>query len=221
MAPVCFQFWGANHGRYYEYSGYSGMRSMWKDAIDVTHPEWVEILTWNDFVEGTYISPIDDPARYPRANDLGASIAPASTLHFFPSHRGATDLLAYFIAWYKTGREPAIRKDTIHWAYRTQPLAIKASTPIQLHGPVADVLYITANLTAPATLRVSFGKQSKSVAVAAGSTDIQLPFVPGYIPHIELLRNGLLLATASGDDAISADPAYPNFYYSTGSVTPQ
>jgi glucan endo-1,3-alpha-glucosidase len=220
MAPICFQFWGANHGRYYEYSGYSGMRSMWRDAIDVTHPEWIEIITWNDFVEGTYISPIDDPARYPRANDLDGSIAPASTLHFFHSHCGATDLLSYFIAWYKTGREPAIRKDAIYWAYRTQPLTTKASrsSPIKLHGPVSDVLYVTANLTTPATLRVSFGKQSRSIAVAAGSTDIQLPFAPGYIPHIELLRNGMLLASADGDDIISPDPAYADFYYSTGSM---
>jgi glucan endo-1,3-alpha-glucosidase len=220
MAPICFQFWGANHGRYYEYSGYSGMRSMWRDAIDVTHPEWVEIITWNDFVEGTYISPIDDPARYVRANDLDESLAPASTLHFFHSHRGATDLLAYFIAWYKMGREPAIRKDAIYWAYRTQPLTTKASrtVPIQLHGHVSDVLYVTANLTAPATLRVSFGEQSSSIAVAAGSTDIQLPFATGHIPHIELLRNGLLLASADGEDIISPDPAYADFYYSTGSM---
>jgi hypothetical protein len=32
MAPICVQFWGSNHGRYYEYSGYAGMRSMWMDV---------------------------------------------------------------------------------------------------------------------------------------------------------------------------------------------
>jgi hypothetical protein len=36
MVPICFQFWGANAGRYYEYSGYSGMLAMWMDAINVT-----------------------------------------------------------------------------------------------------------------------------------------------------------------------------------------
>jgi glucan endo-1,3-alpha-glucosidase len=77
---------------------------MWMDAINVSHPDWVEIITWNDFIEGTYVSPIDDPARYMDANDLGASVAPPSTLHYFHSHRGATQLLAFFIHWYKTGR---------------------------------------------------------------------------------------------------------------------
>ena len=60
------QFWGANANRYYEYSGGAGLRSMWMDAIEQSHPDWVEIITWNDFIEGTYISPIDDPNRYPR-----------------------------------------------------------------------------------------------------------------------------------------------------------
>jgi hypothetical protein len=104
MAPICFQFWGANANRYYEYGGYYGIRAMWMDAINVSRPDWVEIITWNDFIEGTYVSPIDDPARYMDANDLGASVAPPSTLHYFHSHRGATQLLAFFIHWYKTGR---------------------------------------------------------------------------------------------------------------------
>ena len=70
MAPICLQFWGANANRYYEYSGAAGMRALWMDAIHVTHPEWVEIITWNDFIEGTYVSPIDDPNKYPGANFL-------------------------------------------------------------------------------------------------------------------------------------------------------
>jgi len=220
LAPVCFQFWGANHGRYYEYSGYAGMRSMWMDAIKVTHPEWVEILTWNDFVEGTYISPIDDPARYPHANDLGGSPVESSTLHFFHSHRGATDLLPFFIQWYKTGHEPAIHNDAVYWAYRTQPLAASSgdTNPIQLHGPIADVIYFTAALTAPAVLRVSFGNEVKSVNLPAGSTDFQVPFGLGKSPHFVLSRNGSPLVVADGEDTISANPSYPDLYYTSGSM---
>jgi hypothetical protein len=70
MAPVTIQFWSANANRYYEYSGYSGMRKLWLDAINVSHPDMVEIITWNDFVEGTYVSPIDDPNKYQFANFL-------------------------------------------------------------------------------------------------------------------------------------------------------
>jgi len=217
MAPICFQFWGANAGRYYEYSGYAGMRSMWINAIRITHPDWIEIITWNDFVEGTYVSPIDDPAKYPGANDLDAGVAPPSTLHFYHSHRGATELLAYFIQWYKTGHQPAIRNDAIFWAYRTQlapdPTAV---TTIKQYGLVANVVYITANLSAPATLLVSFGSNTKLINLPAGSTDVQAPLITGYTPHFVLTRGKSQLTEATGDDDVTTQQHATNFYYSTG-----
>jgi glucan endo-1,3-alpha-glucosidase len=220
MAPICFQFWGANAGRYYEYSGYSGMRTLWMDAINVSHPDWVEILTWNDFIEGTYVSPIDDPARYPRANDLRASVAPESTPHFFHSHRGATDLLKFFIEWYKTGHQPVIRNDTVFWAYRSE-LAINQSQDKHLvttHGPVASVIYLTANLISTGTLHVTIGGHTSSIALATGSTDVQVRMTAGPPPQFELVRGSSLLVQAHGDDPISESTTYPDLYYSTGSM---
>jgi hypothetical protein len=221
MAPICFQFWGANANRYYEYSGYSGMRALWMQAIQTTHPDWVEIITWNDFIEGTYVSPIDDPARYPGANDLGASIAPVTTQHFFHSHRGAADLLAYFIAWYKTGHQPTLHNDAVYWAYRTvlSPESSPAhQPPIKLYGPVADALYLTANLTAPAELRITLGDTTQTITLPAGSTDVQLPLTPGPAPHFTLTRNHALLAQSTADDPITATASYPDLYNSTGSM---
>ena len=113
MAPICLQFWGANADRYYEYSGAAGMRRMWMDAINVSHPDWVEIITWNDFIEGSYVSPIDDPNKYQFANFLDTTGVPSSTLGYFHSHQGATALLPYFIQWYKTGIQPTITNDSI------------------------------------------------------------------------------------------------------------
>jgi len=218
MAPICLQFWGANAGRYYEYSGYSGLRAMWMDAIEVSHPEWVEIITWNDFVEGTYVSPIDDPARYAKANDLGSSVAPPSTLHIFHTHSGATSLLAFFIEWYKTGVQPAIKNDQVYWAYRTQlaPESDGDAQRMKAYGPLANRIYVTANLTAPAVLRVSFGKTSRLVTLPAGSTDLEVPEIAEGIPSFELTRGASLLAHASGEDPILEHGPYPDLYYSTG-----
>jgi len=212
MAPICVQFWGANKNRYYEYSGFSGMRKLWMDAINVTHPDWIEIITWNDFIEGTYVSPIDDPSKYPLANDLGNSVAPPSTLQYFHSHRGATALLAFYIQWYKTGAQPAIHNDSIFWAYRTQLSPIPGKT----YGPLANVVYVTANLTAPALLRVSFGSDVKSLTLPAGSTDVEVPLIAGHIPSFDLIRADQHLAHGVGDDPVSATGPYPNLYYSTG-----
>jgi glucan endo-1,3-alpha-glucosidase len=220
MAPICFQFWGANAGRYYESSGYAGMRAMWLDAIQISHPDWVEIITWNDFIEGTYISPIDDPARYQGANDLGASAAAPSTQHYFHSHRGATELMRFFIEWYKSGRQPAIRNDSIFWAYRTQlATPTQHSYPsIKIYGTIADCIYLTANLKAAAVLHVSIGGTSKSISLPAGSTDVQVPITAGTAPRFQLTRGKARMIEGSGDDPISAERLPPNLYYSTGAL---
>jgi len=223
MAPICLQFWGANANRYYEYSGAAGMRRMWMDAINVSHPDWVEIITWNDFIEGSYVSPIDDPNKYPFANFLDTTGVPASTLGYFHSHLGATALLPYFIQWYKTGVQPTIANDSIYWFYRTQSLNFNAGTPSVSggtnFGPMADVIYVTANLPAPATLKVTSGSQVSTFNLPAGSTDVQAPFSVGTTPTFELDRGGsAVIPSTSGTDQISASPQYNDYYYSTGFV---
>lgn len=220
MAPVCLQFWGANANRYYEYSGYQGLRRMWMDAINVSHPDWVEIITWNDFIEGSYVSPIDDPNKYQFANFLGTIGVPDTTLGYFHSHYGATGLLPYFIQWYKTGVQPAITNDSIFWAYRTEPMSYNAGIPSvgNKYGPVADVVYVTCNLAAPAVLKVTSGSVVNTVNVPAGSTDVSVPFVAGTTPAFELDRNGSVVCSGTGTDQIQATPQYNDYYYSTGDV---
>jgi len=218
MAPVALQFWGANANRYYEYSGASGMRKMWMDAINVSHPDWIEIITWNDFIEGTYVSPIDDPNKYQYANYLDTTGVPTSTLGYFHSHYAMTDLLPFFTSWYKTGRQPAITRDAIYYFYRTQPMSYNAGTPSvnNKYGPVADDIYITSNLTAAATLKVTTGGQTTVLNLPAGSSDTQTPFLPGAAPSFELDRNGVAVGSGTGTDAIQAAPQFNNYYYSTG-----
>lgn len=218
MAPICLQFWGSNADRYYEYSGAAGMRAMWMDAIQVSHPEWVEIITWNDFIEGTYVSPIDDPNKYSGANFLDASKVPRETLGYFHSHAAATALLRFYIEWYKTAKEPTIKEDAVYFFYRTQPKAFNAKRSSVLHkyGPVADSIYITANLTAAADLRVTTGGHTRLLHLSAGSTDVQTPFEVGDAPSLTLVRNGVVIGSVVAADPIQASPEFNNFYYSSG-----
>jgi hypothetical protein len=207
MAPICPQFYGANAGRYYEYSGFGGMRAMWMNAINTTHPEWIEIITWNDFVEGSYISPIDAPIydKDPAAPDV---------FH----RRNTTDLIAFFIAWYKTGHQPAITHNAIYWAYRTQTIDPSALASTKLYGPFANTVYVTANLPKPATLRVSFGKQVITKELPAGSTDVQIPVTPGFAPTFELWRGTIKLSAGQGDEIISPDKHDRDLYYAAGAM---
>ncbi len=223
MAPICFQFWGANANRYYEYSGYGGMRWMWLDAINVSHPDLVEIITWNDFIEGTYVSPIDDPNKYPNANYLNDTGIPLGTLGYFHSHSGATDFLKYYIQWYKTGVQPAINADQIFWAYRTQSKGTTASnnTPNigTIYGPLADNVYVSANLTSAAQLKVNAGAGAQIFNLQAGYNEIAVEFVAAdQKPTFELDRNGTPVLSATGADPIQSAPQYNDFYYSAGDV---
>ena len=224
IAPICLQFWGANADRYFEYSGAAGMRKMWMDAINVTHPEWVELITWNDFIEGSYISPIDDPNKYQFANFLDTTGVPSTTLGYFHSHNGATALLPYFISWYKTGVQPTIGNDAIYWFYRTQSQSSNPGVPTVSaatnYGPVADVIYVTANLAAPGTLKVTSGSQVSTFNLPAGSSDVQAPFRVGSTPTFEVDRGSTVsIAAVAGTDTIQASPQYNDYYYSTGSAT--
>jgi glucan endo-1,3-alpha-glucosidase len=224
MAPICLQFWGADADRYFEYSGAAGMRKMWMDAINVSHPDWVEIITWNDFIEGSYVSPIDDPNKYPFANFLDTTGVPSTTLGYFHSHQGATALLPYFISWYKTGVQPTFSSDSIYWFYRTQSMSSNPGVPAVSaatnYGPVADVIYVTANLAAPATLKVTSGSQVSTFNLPAGSSDVQAAFTVGSTPVFEVDRNGsAAIAPTSGTDAIQASPQFNDYYYSTGFAT--
>jgi glucan endo-1,3-alpha-glucosidase len=180
MAPITIQFWGANANRYYEYSGYGGMRKMWLDAINVSHPDMVEIITWNDFVEGTYVSPIDDPNKYPFANFLFVPGVPLFTQGYFHTHSGATDFLKYYIEWYKTGEQPQVRRDAIYWAYRTQSKATIGSTGMptigNVYGPLADDVYISASLREPADLKVNAGNGVQILHLHEGYNEVTVPF---------------------------------------------
>ena len=219
IAPICFQFWAANAARYYEYSGYEGMRALWMDAIETTHPDLVEIITWNDFVEGTYIARVADAGAFADANDLGASAAPPSTRSYFHSHAGAADLMAYYIRWYKTGKKPKLTHDDVYWAYRTvEKVNPEGTPPMKLYGPLRDVVYVTANLRRAARLKVVSGSYVKVLTLPAGSTDVEVPMQSGETPVFQLTRAGRRIAAGSGNDAITADGPYRNLYYSTGSM---
>jgi glucan endo-1,3-alpha-glucosidase len=94
--------------RVFEGGGFRGMAAQWMAAIQ-SGVNWVEIVTWNDWGEATYVAPFGEP----RDQDLwnyqwGPLLA----------HVGFLDASAYFIDWFKTGVAPAIQNDRIFYFYR-------------------------------------------------------------------------------------------------------
>ena len=78
----------------------------WKSII-ANQPNFVEIVTWNDFNE-SYLTPVDKPEQY-------FSGLKSPRRH---SHVAYYELLKYFIPWYRTGKEPKIERDGLFYFYR-------------------------------------------------------------------------------------------------------
>ncbi len=193
-------YWAVCHPvrQYLEFQGGRGMDNTWQSILRVQHPEMVEIVTWNDYSESTYL----EPSKKPQTHTPG--------IESF-SHVGYYELLKYYIQWYHTGIAPNITKDALFFFYRTRPLSsipnhdsacqLGPTNPKQIWGNPKDVIYITTALTAPAEVRVSSGNTSHTVRVPAGLSSTEIDFAPGK-QMLELWRNGKRLAQFEGEPIV-------------------
>ena len=182
---------------YSEPSNSQTMRLLWDAAIQ-GDAEWVEIVTWNDYSEATEISP-----------STGTQWA-----NF--------DLTAYYAAWYKTGKQPAIVRDALYWSHRLQSTSAlpdlskqKAAYKVVNGAPPVDEIELLAFLTAPATLEIEIAGAVKSSTVAAGVQSFRIPLVEGT-PTFRILRGGKTVASVDSAFAISNTITYQDLLYRGG-----
>jgi glucan endo-1,3-alpha-glucosidase len=204
----CYPFyWGSEQPtagrRYYEYRGGLGTETQWQSIITVQDPEWVEIVTWNDFAESYLIAPAKDPD------------------HFYKPHLAFWELSKYYIHWFKSGVRPKLIKDSLFYFYRTHSKTLEAPHdplgPVtRLFGNVQDAIYLTVALTAPAELRIASGDMRHQYNVEAGIHHLSVPFAAGD-QQFELWRNGTRLSVLQGEPIASSITRY-NFFYTTGFV---
>jgi hypothetical protein len=207
-------YWGIcrSAGQYVEFQGGRGMANNWTSIIERQRPQGVEIVTWNDHIESTFIQ----PTRIPSTKFPDIVTQP---------HLGYYELLKYYISWYKRGTLPQITKDGVFYFYRTHPLGAVARraaakckpesvTDGQLWGAPQDVIYVTTALTSAAKLRVTSGTKTYTFDVAPGMTTTDVPFLAGP-QTFEIVRNGVVLASGRGT-LIVASPEVRNFNVFSG-----
>ena len=208
MAGVSPHYWGNQQPslgrRYYEYDGGEGTMLQW-NAIIANQPDWVEIVTWNDFNESSYISPVNDPEQYEEQ---------VTTPHRY-SHAGFLELSKHYIAWYKTGQEPPINQDVLFYFYRSHPQHAVASDTNDIPvtgfvGDIADVIYNTVFLIAPAQLEINSGGNLSTNTLAAGIQSLRTPFTPGP-QSFTLTRNGKMVLSLQGPPIMSQITNYDFF----------
>lgn len=216
MAPVT-SFYRGLRGNYriYESHGFQLMQDMWLAAIE-GHADWVEIVTWNDWGESTYIAPLSDEATMPVLQTHHGKL---------PPHGAFGEASRYYIEWFKQGHPPKITQDSLYYFYRMHPSSLKgpADPPKErLEFPrgvssLEDSVFVTVFLKEPATLKVTVGKTTSAFDLDSGVQNISVPMQPGT-PRFELIRDGKTVIDHAGEQSISADDVSTNFNYFSGGV---
>ncbi|KAI0430520.1 glycoside hydrolase family 71 protein [Xylaria sp. FL1042] len=140
----------------------------WKQVLDI-NPEYIEIITWNDYGESSYINaPIDHQI-----------VAGAGTYVNGFDHTAFRFVLPYFISAYKAGNaDVAVPSEgAVAW-YRTTPAAIcgdggtvwgQGGSASAAQG-TQDVVSVIALTNAPTDITVQIGSGDSGQSVSATST---------------------------------------------------
>ncbi|HEY3333505.1 MAG TPA: endo-1,3-alpha-glucanase family glycosylhydrolase [Capsulimonadaceae bacterium] len=158
---------------------------------------WIMLVTWNDWGE--------------------TSLAP-SVNHFMAWQ----PITRYYSDWFKTGKQPAIKQDSIEIFHRPHPFDAKVTLPaaqfrvqdapnFQLTKP-NDVVEAVAFLTKPATLVIRSGDKVYRKDVPAGLQSFIQPFDIG-VQSAQIERRGKVIATITSPVPITATPGRQNLWY--------
>ncbi len=209
---------GGNY-RVYESRGFEGLAKQWEGVIR-DQATWVELVTWNDWGEASYLAPFGSAYSTSLWNG-----------HWGPmlSHTAFLKASRYYIDWYKSGSQPEIREDALYYFYRQHPQALSGirkpgETPPVPARPghadqLADEIFVTAFLTAPAELTIYSGAAEKNFDLSAGVSHLSMPFEAGQQRFV-LTRGSDVIIAKTGEQEISATEAWGNFNIFSGEAKP-
>ena len=190
----------------------------WRHVLDLA-PDYVQILTWNDYGERHYVGPV-------RNKSLGlftSARAPFNYVEGMP-HEGWLKLLPFYIERYKTGAA-AVKEEALVAYYRPNPAAAcesggttgnnRAFGQVELapHQLVEDRVFFTALLETAAEVSVSIGGEEQKGTFTRTPADGGAGVYEGSVEFrgnsgevvVTLLRDGKVVATAEGGPWITTN----------------
>jgi len=220
MAPVTPYYRGLASGtnyRAFETNGFNGMADEWQAAIDAD-VDWVQIVTWNDWAESTYVAPI---------GSTSSALVYNKRFGILLNHTGYLDASRYFIDWFKSGIKPAIERDEIFYFYRLHPVDLqtnlidaissRAAFPPRSTGRLTSYIHVTAFVAQDASLQVTCGPNRWVLPLHAGFNEAAFPWTPGR-PRFVLVRNGQAVLQKVGEETITRNDYSGAFNYFSGSM---
>ncbi|EIP98637.1 Glycosyl hydrolase family 71 [Opitutaceae bacterium TAV1] len=202
MMPVAPQDFRPKAMQAWEAENTSAFRRLWEIAIN-GGSNLVQLITWNDYGEGTEISP-----------STGTQF-----LYY--------DLCGYYTTWFKLGRPPAITKDAIYYCHRVQTVPLREGPDpekqpklFQRMGgtPLKNEVELLAMLTAPAVLEIEQNGKIARVERPAGVVELKADAEPGR-PVFRILRDGKKVVELPSHWTITDKADYQNLLYHGGSST--
>lgn len=210
MASACPAYNSSNLREFY---GVWGYLKQWEGFVE-DGADFTELVTWNDYNEDSNLMP---------------GFFNATARLSFSRDESYLDATLWGSEFFRKGVRPAIPQDRIYVTHRTRPVSdqrvwsvasncwmnvvTKPGVRDQLHDDVSDTVYVTTMLTAPATIRISQGDDSREFSAPAGVGLVHAPMRFGSTPRITLSRGGkTLIDTLSRRFA----PAEPDKRYHSG-----
>ncbi|KAL0577673.1 hypothetical protein V5O48_004321 [Marasmius crinis-equi] len=167
-------------------------------------PQFVELLTWNDYGESHYMGPLSS-----RHSDDGAS----KWVNDMP-HTGWLTLSKAFITAYKAGANTLwpyfIDSDKLIYWYRTHPRDLNCDSTDTTGRPegyqiLTDTISVVVLLRSPAVVSIlSGGTRYLSSELPAGASALSVPFKLGA-QRFSIMRNGVEVMEATSLKEIKAE----------------
>ncbi|KAK6500921.1 hypothetical protein TWF506_003680 [Arthrobotrys conoides] len=185
----------------------------WNQILSIA-PPLIQIVTWNDFGESSYIGPYN--AGH---SDDGSSQWAAG----FP-HDAWRTLSKPYITAYKAGASsPTVTEEKLVYWYRPHPKGLTCSDP--LAKPTGwdfaqDKIFVATLLTSPAQLIIKSGGNSEvTINVGAGIVLSSVDMATG-VQNFKLRRNNCDIISGNGGIQVASTCARYNFNAYVGEFSP-
>ena len=168
----------------------------WTDILTLG-PQYLEIISWNDYGESHYIGPLNSP-HLDDGNSKWTNDMP---------HDGFLEMAKPYIAAFKAGSKTVdnfIETDQLFYWYRPSLKSAECDSTDNCQGKpdgydtMEDVVFIVALLKSSGTVNVTSGSNTQSFNPQAGASSFQVSMGAGK-QSFALIRNG---QTVVGDDSL-------------------
>jgi hypothetical protein len=194
MQSVSFQDARPSQSVFDEAQNTGNLRNTWQIARE-SDSEWVQLISWNDYSEGTAFAPSEGHGR------------------------ALLDLNAYFVDWFKTGTAPAITRDIAYVTYRNQlssaQPALPSVSPMILRAgssPVRDTIEVLTFLVEGAEVKVTVGGTTTTCSADTGMDICTVPSAVGAV-SVSVVRNGTEVSSVKTHADVASTPAVQNMEY--------